>query len=100
MSKIEINPDYAIRPMNSSYSASDAVLDVSGSHAFTVRNTGTVRAFIYETVEIWPGQQIPFENIMGLPFAENAPLSFDSAAGTKKLEVIKFILVENPHKTC
>jgi hypothetical protein len=77
------------------------VLDISGSYAFTVRNTGTVTAFLYESMELLPGQQVPFENVMGLPFAENAPLSFQAgAAGTKKLEVVKFILVKNPNYKC
>lgn len=97
---IDPNPDYGIRPVASSYSDNDSVLDVRGCYAFTVSNIGRVKAWLYENIALEPGQQIPFENIMGLPFVENCKLSFDDVSDTKLLNVTKFILVPNPEKEC
>ena len=82
-----------IRIVPNTYGESDPNIDVKGCYSFVVYNLGTVKAYIWGTVELLPNESVSFPNIDGMPYAENAPIEF-SGSGTKQLLVIKAIKVK------
>lgn len=82
-----------IRIVPAYYGENDNILEIKGCYSFSIANKGTLKAYIWGTVEIEPGGQESFENINGWPYVENAKLEFAKGAGEKKVLLTKAVKI-------
>lgn len=78
------------------YGQHDTALETKGCYSFSVANKGTVKAYLWDIVELEPGQQEPFHNINGWPYGENVKLAFAKGEGEKRILLTMAVKIEAP----